>query len=80
MLPNGTVGTAYSQTLRATGGAPSYSWTVIDGSLPPRLALDSSTGAISGVPTTADVYRFTVQVVDSQRATASKALSITATK
>lgn len=77
LLPNGTVGTAYSQTLRATGGAPPYSWIVTDASLPPRLVLDSSTGKIGGIPTTPDVYRFTVQVVDSQRATASKALSIT---
>ena len=78
-LAESIVGTAYSDTLQARGGAPPYSWTVTDGSLPPRLLLDSSTGKIGGIPTTTGVFRFTVQVVDSQRATASKALSITVT-
>src|SRR5204863_394156 len=33
-LPAGTVGTAYSQTLGASGGSPPYSWAVATGSLP----------------------------------------------
>jgi hypothetical protein len=62
-LPAATVGVPYSATLTATGGIPPYTWTVISGSLPPGLSL-SSAGVISGTPTTAGTYNFTVQVID----------------
>jgi len=71
-LPNGTVGVAYSQALSATGGTPPYSgWTVDSGALPPGLSLNGSSGAISGVPTTADgePFSFNVIVRDSAGAT-----------
>ncbi|MFZ2281454.1 MAG: putative Ig domain-containing protein, partial [Prosthecobacter sp.] len=51
-LPAGTVGTAYSQTLAASGGIAPYStWTVTGGALPAGLTLNASTGVISGTPT-----------------------------
>ena len=80
-LPGGTVGTAYSQTLAATGGVTAYSWSVVSGSLPAGLSLGSSTGAISGTPTTANTYNFTVRVTDSQSPadTDDQALSIVVT-
>ncbi len=76
-LPNGNVGSAYSATLSASYGTPPYSWGLADGSgpLPPGLAL-AATGVISGTPTTAGTYPFTVQVTDSNMNTATKALSI----
>src|SRR5260370_7425375 len=46
-LAKGTLGTAYSQTLTATGGVPPYTWSVTNGSLPSRLTLLSSPGLIS---------------------------------
>ena len=46
-LPNGQVGSAYSATLTATGGALPLSWTLTAGTLPAGLALDASTGALS---------------------------------
>lgn len=58
-LPNGTVGTAYNQTLIADGTAP-IKWSVTDGDLPDGLSLNESTGVITGTPTTADTYNFTV--------------------
>ena len=78
-LPAGTVGAAYSQTLGATGGQTPYTWSVVSGSLPAGLSLGASTGTISGTPTTANTYNFTVRVTDSQGTpdTDDQALSIT---
>lgn len=55
----------YVDTLTATGGRGIYTWSLASGSLPPGLALNSSTGVISGTPSTADTYTFSVQVADS---------------
>ncbi len=76
-LPGGTVSTAYSQTLAATGGTLPYSWSLNPGStpLPTGLSL-SSGGVISGTPSAAATYPFTVKVTDSALASATKALSI----
>ena len=46
------------------------------GALPAGLSLASSTGVISGTPTTAGTVSFTVQVTDAANNTATKALSI----
>ncbi|MDW8205853.1 MAG: ExeM/NucH family extracellular endonuclease, partial [Cytophagales bacterium] len=61
-LPNGTVGSSYSQTLTQTGLTGTPTWTVSSGSLPAGLSLNSGTGAISGTPTAAGTYNFTIQV------------------
>jgi hypothetical protein len=77
MLPNGNIGVAYSQTLSATGGTTPYTWTIASGTLPKGLSLSSS-GVISGIPTTAGGLTYvTFQVVDSTSAAAMKAISIT---
>ena len=76
-LPGGTVGTAYSQTLQATGGTTPYTWSLASGTLPAGLTLNASTGVISGTPTAAGTSNFTAQVTDALSATATKALSIT---
>ncbi|MDZ4289467.1 MAG: putative Ig domain-containing protein, partial [Prosthecobacter sp.] len=51
-LAGGTVGTAYSQTATASGGASPLTWEVASGTLPAGLTLNTSTGMISGTPTT----------------------------
>ena len=73
-LPNGVVGTAYSQTLTATGDTP-ITWTIASGNLPNGLTL-SSAGVISGTPTTAGTFNFTVKAINSA-GNDTKALSIT---
>ena len=76
-LPGGTTGTAYSQTLTATGGTPPYSWSLASGSgpLPTGLSL-SSGGVISGTPSASGTYTFSVQVTDSASKTAQTQLFI----
>jgi large repetitive protein len=68
-LAKATTGTAYSATLAASGGG-SLTWTVSNGSLPGGLSLSSS-GVVSGTPTAAGSYTFTVRV-DSGGRSASK--------
>ncbi|RYG19976.1 MAG: hypothetical protein EON96_01925, partial [Caulobacteraceae bacterium] len=71
-LPGGTQGTAYSQTLTASGGASPYTFSVL-GTLPPGLSLGavsnpdsaSSTVPLSGTPTTGGLYNFTIRATDS---------------
>ncbi len=60
-LPRGALGAPYTGTLQATGGTASKSWSLVTGSLPPGLALQSS-GAITGTPTTEGTFNFTVRV------------------
>ena len=71
-LSAGTMGTAYSQSLQATGGVPAYTWSVSPGTLPAGLTL-SSAGVISGTPsgTFTGTSTFTVTVTDSQTPTAA---------
>jgi hypothetical protein len=74
------VGTPYSSALVATGGVPAYTFSITSGSLPPVLALNASTGAITGTPTTAGPFNFAAKVVDStgsQAGTATAACTIT---
>lgn len=78
-LPNGAVGSAYSQTVTASGGTGSYTWSLTAGSLPSGLSLGASTGTISGTPTTAGTSNFTVQASSGSRS-ATRALSITITQ
>jgi len=77
-LPTGTVGTAYpSTTLTATGGTPPYrQWAVTSGSLPPGIVLNNATGVISGTPTAAGSFTFTVTVADSANGAANRNYTI----
>ncbi len=67
-VPRGVVGNPYGYTVAANGGATPYTWSVSTGSLPPGLALDPATGAITGTPTANGSYTFTLQVTDSSSA------------
>ena len=64
-LPSGTQGTPYSQTVTATGGNGSYTYSISSGSLPAGLGLNASTGAISGTPTGSGPSTFTVRADDT---------------
>ena len=82
LLPDGTVGVPYSQTLAATGGVSPYkSWTVIAGSLPPGITLTTPSGALtgllSGTPPGAGQFAFTVQATDNASTSATEQFSMT---
>jgi hypothetical protein len=63
-LTGGAVGTAYTATLlTGSGGISPYEITVTDGILPPGLSI--SAGNITGTPTTAGAFPFTVTLRDS---------------
>lgn len=63
-----TLGTGiYSVTLAATAGTAPYSWAVtLPSVIPAGLTLNAATGVLSGTPTVAGTYNFTLQVTDSK--------------
>jgi len=73
-LPNAKVGTRYDTTILASGGTGDYNWQIFSGSLPPGLSLFPGFACytypcpreapISGTPTSAGTYIFTIQVSD----------------
>ncbi|RDS81425.1 putative Ig domain-containing protein [Dyella psychrodurans] len=76
-LPAGTDGTAYNQTIAASGGTPPYSFSLSAGSLPPGMTL-SSGGVLSGTPTAGGtLYAFTVLVTDAATKTGTQAYNLT---
>jgi hypothetical protein len=76
-LPAGTVGLAYSQTLAASGGDGTYTWTVTAGTLPTGLSL-SPGGVLAGTPSAAATSSFTVQASSAGGTDpASKTFSLT---
>ena len=75
-LTSGTAGTAYSQTLAATGGTSVYTWSVSAGTLPTGLAFTSA-GVLSGTPTAAGTFNFTAQVADTGGLSTTKAFAVT---
>ena len=61
---SGTVGTAISSfTLSASGGTSPYTWSATG--LPPGVTIGSSTGTVSGTPTTAGTYNVTATATGS---------------
>jgi polysaccharide export outer membrane protein len=65
------LGVAYDSAIVASGGTGAYQFAVIGGALPAGLALNPSSGAISGTPTADGTFSFTVQVTDSAGAMAT---------
>jgi large repetitive protein len=64
-LPAMSVGTAFNQTLVASGGQPAYSYAIVAGAVPAGVSLNTASGVISGTPTQAGAYNFTVRATDN---------------
>ncbi|WDL95301.1 beta strand repeat-containing protein [Alicyclobacillus sp. ALC3] len=75
-LGNGTAGSLYEQTLIANGGKPAYTWSLVSGSLPAGVVLNSD-GAVQGTPTASGTYTFTVEVRDTAGHTATATATLT---
>ena len=78
---NGTVKVPFNVTLAAAAGTPPFVWSIVgtNQSPGPGLTLNSTTGVISGTPTSASITTQTYIVVDSTKPTAQtaeKALTI----
>ncbi len=76
----GLAGQPFSAQMVALGGemAPNantvvYTYSLVGGSLPPGLLLDTATGVISGNPNTAGNFSFTIKVTDAVGNTAEHA-------
>jgi len=65
-VPGGTVDTSYSATINANGSCTPYTWKVASGKLPAGITKKPTSSTTSldltGTPTTADTYRFTISV------------------
>ncbi|MEK6192569.1 MAG: putative Ig domain-containing protein [Chloroflexota bacterium] len=64
VLPNGTVGVAYNQTITGSGGTAPYTFTVTVGTLPAGMTL-TPTGLLSGTPSTAGTSTVTIRGTDA---------------
>lgn len=76
-LPDGTRTFPYDASISATGGNGTKTWSITSGALPDGLSLASTTGRITGTPTVAGMFSFTVQVSASGGNSTSRGLSIT---
>ncbi|WP_232760477.1 putative Ig domain-containing protein, partial [Xanthomonas sp. SHU 166] len=75
-LPAGTAGTAYNQTLSTSGGTAPYSYSVVSGALPTGLTLTTA-GVLSGTPSAAGSFAFSIKVSDANGFSATQAYTLT---
>ncbi len=74
-LPAGMRGTAYNQSLTATGGIAPYRYTVLSGALPVGMRLQVD-GTLNGTPVQSGRYDFSVQVTDAVQCFAMQSFSL----
>ncbi len=77
-LPDPQIGVVYGQTIQAAGGLSPYSYAVTSGALPAGLSL-APDGTVSGTPTQAGSFAFTVVATDATQptpATASRSYTV----
>ena len=75
--PNSEVGLRLEKTFTATGGSGTYTWALASTTLPAGVVLDSTRGAIAGMPRAAGVFAFDVTATDSEGRVATSAAALT---
>lgn len=75
---NGTVGTAFNQSVSATNNPTSYA--LVTGTLPAGLSLNTTTGAITGTPTAAGTASVTVKATNGAGDSTPAAIDFTIAK
>jgi hypothetical protein len=75
-LPSGKVGTLYWAFLQMSGGVPPYNPRIVQGALPPGLALYTSLDVIWGVPTRSGIWNCKILVTDRFGSSTSKTFQI----
>jgi hypothetical protein len=76
-LPSGSVNQSYNAVLSVSGGNSPYQFSIMSGSLPPGISLNSTTGSFTGQPTAAGNYNFVVGVTDKPNSgTGSQSYSV----
>jgi hypothetical protein len=76
-LANGKVGQNYYGNLATITPAGNYNLAVTSGALPPGLTLDNLFKAVTGKPTQAGAFSFTITATNANGCTGSKAYSLT---
>jgi hypothetical protein len=74
-LPTTFIGVPYSVTLTSSGGTAPYTYAVTTGTLPPGLTLTPA-GVLSGTPTSAGTFTFTITSTDALGFTGTRAYSL----
>jgi hypothetical protein len=72
-LPKGSIGIPYSFKFEVNSGEAPFYWKLTDNGLPQELALDPS-GYLSGIPSQAGEYTFSIQVTDDIQTIIQKTL------
>ncbi|MGH9588126.1 MAG: beta strand repeat-containing protein [Acidobacteriaceae bacterium] len=75
-LTASSVGASYSQAVTASGGKSPYSYARGTGAFPDGVTLDTSTGVLSGTPTKAGNFTFSIQATDKKSNTGSASYTL----
>lgn len=76
-LPAAIAGSAWSQSLTASGGTAPYAWSAT--SLPAGISLNASAGTLTGIPSSIGSYSFQVTATDANGATGSFSYTLNVT-
>jgi hypothetical protein len=77
--PPGKAYDPYQYQLTVAGGTSPFAWSVSAGNLPAGLTLDPVTGLLSGTPTAAGTFPFTVRVTDASNQAATRPVELVIT-
>ena len=75
-IPDARADSAYNVTFAASGGTGPYCYAVSAGALPPGLTLNSGSGSLSGSPSAAGTFEFTISATMSNACTGTRSYSL----